>query len=189
MVKTSVGRVRAAAWAAAFGTAVLISLPAIVAAQDAKSPGVVKQLTQVLDERKLDSIAAADPSSPGTFVAALYFQGSQLLVVSAKYAAPTLMNDKIAKKDYREAYIDLTSASVAGSKLFVMDSNADGLNAKPGEDQPFDTVERGTAQYAFNGDWKKAKMAEADYMKAFSEIDDAYAHAISLLIAQAKAGS
>lgn len=189
MVNTSVRRVRAAAWAAAFGAAVLTSAPAIAAAQDAKSPAIVKQLTQVLDEKKLDSIAAADPASPGTFVAALYFQGSQLLVVSAKYAAPALLNDKIAKKDYREAYIDLTSASVAGSKLFVMDSNADGLTAKPGDDQPFDTVERGAAQYSFNGDWKKAKMAEADYMKAFGEIDDAYAHAISLLIAQAKAGS
>jgi hypothetical protein len=189
MVNTSVGRVRAAAWAAAFAIAMPMAVPAMQAAQDAKSPEMVKQLTQVLDEKKLDSIAAADPASPGTFVAALYFQGSQLLVVSAKYAAPALLNDKIAKKDYREAYIDLSSASVAGSKLFVMDSNADGLSAKPGNDQPFDTVERGTSQYAFDGDWKKAKLAEADYMKAFGEIDDAYAHALSVLIAQAKAGS
>ena len=110
-------------------------------------------------------------------------------MVSAKYSAPALLNDKIAKKDYREVYIDLSSASVAGSKLFVMDTNADGLNPKPGDDQPFDTVDRGTTQYSFDGNWKKAKMTEADYMKAFAEIDTAYAHAITLLIAQAKAGS
>ena len=158
-------------------------------AQEAKSADLVKQLTQVLDQKKLDSIAAADPQSPGTFVAALYFSGSQLLMVSAKYTAPTLLVDKIAKKDYREVYLDLSSASVAGSKLFVIDTNADGLNPKPGDDQPFDTAERGNAQYSFDGNWKKAKMTEADYMKAFAEVDGAYAHALTLLTAQAKVGS
>jgi hypothetical protein len=190
MAKTSVGRVRAAAWAAVVGAAALTSaFSTLLNAQESKSAEIVKQLTQLLDEKKLDSIAAADPQSPGSYVAALYFSGSQLLVVSAKYSAPALLNDKISKKDYREVYIDLSSASVAGSKLFVMDTNADGLNPKPGDDQPFDTVDRGTTQYAFDGAWKKAKMTEADYMKAFAEIDTAYAHAITLLIAQAKAGS
>ena len=190
MAKTSVGRVRAAAWAAACGATLLMSGPsALQGAQDSKSADIVKQLTQLLDAKKLDSIAAPDPQSPGTYVAALYFSGSQLLVVSAKYSAPALLNDKISKKEYREVYIDLSSASVAGSKLFVMDTNADGLNSKPGDDQPFDTVDRGSAQYAFDGNWKKAKITETDYMKAFDEIDTAYAHAITLLIAQAKAGS
>jgi hypothetical protein len=188
MAKNTVGRTRAAAWVAlTLGAAVLAAV--IVPAQETKSADLVKQLTEVLDGKKLDSIAAADPQSPGTFVAALYFSGSQLLVVSAKYAAPTLMNDKIAKKDYREVYLDLSSASVAGSKLFVIDTNADGLNAKPGDDQPFDTAERGSTQYSFDGNWKKAKMTEADYMKAFAEVDSAYTHAITLLTAQAKAGS
>ena len=120
-----------------------MSGPSTLQAQDSKSADIVKQLTQLLDAKKLDSIAAPDPQSPGTYVAALYFSGSQLLVVSAKYAAPALLNDKISKKDYREVYIDLSSASVAGSKLFVIDTNADGLNSKPGDDQPFDTVDRG----------------------------------------------
>jgi hypothetical protein len=188
MAKISIGWVRVAAWIT-LCTIWLTLVPSLLAAQDSKSDAVVKQLTQLLDQQKLDSIAAADPASPGSYVAALYFAGSQLLVVSAKYAAPTLMNDRIAKKDYRNVYMDLSSASVAGSKLFVMDSNADGLNAKPGDNQPFDTVERASNQYAFDGDWKKAKMSEADYMKAFTEVDDAYAHALTLLIAQAKAGS
>jgi hypothetical protein len=188
MAKTSIGRVGAAA-CMALSAVFVMSVAARAGAQDAKSPDVVKQLTQLLDEKKLDSIAAADPQSPGTYVGALYFPGSQLLVVSAKYAAPPLLNEKIAKKDYREVYIDLSSASVAGSKLFVMDTNADGLVAKPGNDQPFDTVERAGTNYAFDGEWKKAKMSEADYLKAFGEIDSAYVHALQMLINQLKTQS
>jgi hypothetical protein len=96
------------------------------------------------------------------------------------------MNEKIGKKDYRDVYIDLSSASVAGSKLFVMDTGADGLKAKPGDDQPFDSVERAGTQIALDGDWKKAKMSETDYMKAFSDVDGANTHAIELLINQLK---
>lgn len=182
MAKRSVG---GAACAVAIAAGLLTGVT-LAGAQDGKSPDVVKELTQLLDQKKLDSIAAADPQAPGTYVGALYFPGSQLLVVSAKYAAPPLLNEKIAKKDYREVYIDLSSASVAGSKLFVMDTNADGLTAKPGNDQPFDTVERGSTNYAFDGEWKKAKMSEADYMKAFTEVDGAYVHALQMLINQLK---
>src|SRR5881409_3537656 len=113
-------------------TAVAIALPSAARApQDSKSAELAKQLGQLLDERKLDSIAAADTQNAGTFVAALYFPGTQLLVVSAKYSAPQLLNDKLAKKEYRDVYIDLSSASIAGTKLFVMDTFADGLVPKP----------------------------------------------------------
>ena len=189
MANIFVGRSRTAASVAVLGTLFLTAAASGAGAQDAKSPGVVKELTQLLDSKKLDSIAAADPTTPGTYVGALYFPGSQLLLVSAKYAAPPLLNEKIAKKDYREVYIDLSSASVAGSKLFVMDTNADGLNSKPGDDQPFDTVERAGANIAFDGGWKKAKMSEADYMKAFSDVDTAYSHALQMLINQLKSQS
>ena len=77
---------------------------------------------QALDASKLEAIAAADPADPQTFVAALYFQGSQILVVSAKYAAPPLLVAKIKEQNYRDVYIDLSSASVAGSKVFVIDA-------------------------------------------------------------------
>jgi hypothetical protein len=189
MVNRSVRPIGAAARVVALGALSLLTAAAPGRAQEAKSPDTVKELTQLLDAKKLDSIAAADPQSPGVYVGALYFPGSQLLVVSAKYAAPPLLNEKLAKKDYREVYIDLSSASVAGSKLFVMDTNADGLNAKPGDDQPFDTVERAGTSIAFDGAWKKTKMSEAEYMKAFAEVDAAYVHALQLLINQLKSQS
>lgn len=168
-------------------SALLLSAP-VASAQEGKSPDLAKQLTQLLDQKKLDSVAAADPQNAGTFAAALYFPGSQLLVVSAKYAAPTLLTDKIAKKDYREVYIDLSSASVAGTKLFVIDANCDGLSAKSNEDQAADSYEFGKTQVSFEGA-KKAKMSDADYGKAFSDADTSYSRVLQLLINQLKSGT
>jgi hypothetical protein len=171
---------------AALVFAVTLAAPSASPAQEAKSTDLVKQLTQLLDQKKLDAIAGADSQNLGTYVAALYFPGTQLLVVRGKYAAPPLLNEKIAKKEYRDVYIDLNSASVAGSKVFVMDLNADGLIAKPGDNQGTDSVEQAGKTVTFDGDWKKAKISEADYNKAFSDADDAYAKALELLIAQLK---
>jgi hypothetical protein len=169
--------------------AALFALIVQVNGQDIKSVAAVKELAAAMDAAKLDSIAAADPSDPGTFVAALYFPGAQLLVVSAKYAAPPLLVGKIKNKDYRDIYIDLNSASVAGSKVFIIDQSCDGLVAKPDGDQAADTYENGKNQLAFDGDWRKAKLSEEAYMKAFSDADQRYARILALLTAQAKAGS
>jgi hypothetical protein len=164
----------------------LVFVPAAARAQDAKSPDLAKQLAQLMDAKKLDAFAAADKDNPGSFIATLYFPGTQLLVVCAKYAAPTMVTDLLAKKDYRSVYVELSSASVPGSKIFVMDTFADGLVPKPAENQPADSVENGKTQATFDGGWKKAKMSEADYMKAFGEADAAYARMLDILIAQLK---
>jgi hypothetical protein len=166
---------------------VLALLPTIPAAfaQNSKSGAAAKELGQVLDRLKLDCIAAADPSEQGSFVAALYYPGSTLLVVAARYSAPTLLLDKLAKKEYRDVYIDLNAASVAGSKVFVMDQAADGLVAKPGDGAP-DSWEQGNKTTAFDGDWRKAKLSEEEYVKAFADADERYARILSLLAEQAK---
>ena len=169
--------------------AAVLSVPAAAAAQDVKSADLAKQLAQLLDEKKLEAIATADAANPDAFVAALYFPGTQLLAVSAKYAAPGLLNDKLAKKDYRDIYIDLSSASVAGSKVFVMDTFADGLVAKPKGDNPADSVERGTATTAFDGEPKKAKISDADYAKAYEECEAAYVKILQALITKLKSGT
>lgn len=168
-------------------SSVLLLGPVVASAQDgSKSAAAAKQLTEVLDRLKLDAIAAPDPADAGTFVAALYFQGGQLLVVSAKYSAPTLLVAKLEKKDYRDVYIDLNAASVAGSKIFVMDQTCDGLVAKPNDSQAPDSWEQGTTTTVFDGDWKKAKLSEEAYTKAFAGADEKYARILTLLAEQAK---
>src|SRR5438132_3976604 len=102
----------------ALSAVVAVSLTAPLSAQESKSAPLAKQLAAALDAAKLDSIAAKDPSAPDVFVAALYFPGSQLLVVSAKYTVPQLLTDRLMKKEFRDVYIDLNSASVPASKVF-----------------------------------------------------------------------
>ena len=164
----------------------LLSLNSVSARQSTKSAPAVKELTQALDAAKLDSIAAADPSDPSVFVAALYIQGSQLLVVSAKYAAPPLLTAKIKTKEFRDIYMDLSAASVAGSKVFIIDQNCDGLASKPDGDAAPDSWEAGPQQLTFDGEWRKAKLTEEAYGKAFSDADERYTKIVALLTAQVK---
>jgi hypothetical protein len=56
---------------------------------------------------------------------------------------------------------------------------------KPDGDVAADTWENGSTSHAFEGH-KKAKLSEADYLKAYTEADAQYAHILELLLAQAK---
>jgi hypothetical protein len=154
--------------------------------QESKSAALAKELSAALDAAKLDSIAAKDPSKPDVFFGALYFPNIQLLVVSAQYAAPQALIDRIAKKDYRETYLDLSSASVPASRVFIEDLGANGLVAKPRDNEAPDSYDAGGKRTAFDGDWKKQQMSEDDYMKAFAAADERYSQVLAALLAQAK---
>jgi hypothetical protein len=173
---------RAAPVLASLTLALAVAAPAHA---QSKSSAAAKQLAQALDRAKLDSIAAPDPSGKDSFVAALYFPGSQLLVVSAQYSAPSLLMTRLDKKEYREIYIDLNAASVAGTKLFVIDQGADGLSPRP-EDGAADTWERANTTTVFDGEWRKAKMSEEEYLKTHAEAEEHYARMLTLLAQQAQ---
>ena len=162
-----------------------LSLAETSRAQESRSSPLAKQLAAALDAGKLDAAAARDPSNADVFIAALYFPG-QLLVVSAKYAAPVLLNDRFGKKEYRDIYIDLNSASVPGTKIFIEDVGADGLKAKRAEGQPYDTYEVAGKRTAFDGEWKKQNLSEDEYMRAFSAADERYTQMLTALLAQLK---
>lgn len=160
------------------------ALPAF--AQDAKSSSAAKELAQLLASKKMDAIAARDPNAADTFIAALAFP-SQLIVVSAKYASPPLLNEKLAQGNYRDVYVDLNSASIQESRYFVTDLGADGLRAKKAKkDDPNDMRETAGKTFQFDGSWREDKMSEADYMKTFAETDEQYARMLSVLLSQAK---
>jgi hypothetical protein len=167
--------------AAAFCASVV--LPASATSQESKSAPLAKQLAQVLDAAKLESIAAADPTT-GAFVAALYIPGTQLLVVSGKFDAPAIGTQRLSRKEYKDLYMDLHGAAKAGTRVFAQDVSADGLSFRA-NDGAVDAWEQANKTLTFDG-WKKAKMSEEDYMKAYAEADELYARILSLLIAQAK---
>src|SRR3954452_5772077 len=81
------------------------------AAQEPKSAAPAKELAQLLTSKKLDSIAARMPDDREQFVGALSFPG-QLMVIWAKTSAPAVVNEKLIRKEYKEVYMDLNSASI-----------------------------------------------------------------------------
>ena len=164
-------------------------LAAPVWAQEPKSAAPVKELADLLSSRKIDSIAARMPDSREEFVGALTFPG-QLMVVWAKTSAPSVVNEKLIKKEYKEVYVDLNSASIIDSRHFVTDLGPDGLRARPQNRQgPADTHDLGTKSMRFDGSWREDKMSEAEYMKAHAAADEAYARAIQALIDELKKSS
>ena len=154
------------------------------AAQDSKSGPLAKQLVAALEAAKLDTIAAKYPKGADVYVGALYIPGVQLLVISGSYTAPMLLDARIGKKEYRDVYIDLNSASVPASRLLIEDLGADGLRMKRDENQAFDTVDAAGKRVMFDNDWRKQKLTEEDYAKSFQTADDSYAGMLSALLMQ-----
>jgi hypothetical protein len=131
-------------------------------------------------------IAAEDPADPSRFVAAMLLPDLQLLMVSAHYKAPVLLRERVLTKKYRDAYQDLQAASVAEGKIVIEDLLANGLAIKPVKNQAADAATIGGKTITFDGQWRKAKVSEADYMSAYTTAEKEYTRLLPLLIAQAK---
>ena len=160
--------------------AILLLAPAIASAQDSRSATSVLELVKMLETMKLDAFAVKG-SSPNEYVGALYFPGTQLLVVSAKFDTPWRADSLLTMKNYRDLYIELNSASQPNTKVFVSDLSANGLRSKK-DGNLYDTADLAGKTYNFDGDWKKAKVSEGDYTKTFSTTDEQYSQMIQTLI-------
>jgi hypothetical protein len=168
------------------GGLVALAAPAAVAlAQESSSASVAKELTALLDKGKVDAIAAKEATEKDRYVAALYYPG-QLLVIEGRYPVPVLLDEKLARKENREVYLDLNGASLPESRTFIIDLGANGLQPKREENQPYDSCETKAKHIQFDGNWKTQGMTEAEYMRAFAEADQAYAKMLTALLAQAK---
>jgi hypothetical protein len=164
----------------------LVCVPALAMAQAAsKSAPIAKELVQVMDAKKLDSIAAKLTSPDGTYAAALYFPNVQLLVISGHYSAPQLMDPRLAGKQYRDTYMELSGTVTPDSKVFVQDMGEPGLSARR-QDNMFDTWTRAGRIVTFDGEPEPQKMSDAEYQKAFVAADEEYARILSALLAEAK---
>ena len=165
----------------------LLALPSMATAQQqaSKSAAIAKELVQVMDSKKLDSIAAKTPTGEGHFAAALYFPNVQLLVISGHYSAPQLMEPRLAGKQYRDTYMELSGTVTPDTKIFVQDMGEPGLSARKQENM-YDTWTRAGKVVMFDGDNEKQKMSDAEYAKAFAAADEEYARILSALLAEAK---
>ena len=107
--------------------AVMLALASAAHGQESQSADAAATLTRVLHERKLDAVAARDPAQPDRFVAALYFPGSQLLVISSVHPVPALLDERLAQQQYRDVYTDLHGSGVREGRVFITDLHANGL--------------------------------------------------------------
>ena len=140
------------------------------------------ELIRLMNERKLATIAAADPLDDRRFVAAMHIPGSQLLVIRAHYAAPSLLRERILSNDFQQIYMDLHAAGEREGRLFIIDSGADGLKTDAEDGQRFDIVWRdGREQTMFNGGWKDQKLTKEEYLRRFTEQEAAYAEMLAVL--------
>jgi hypothetical protein len=163
----------------------LISIPSMAAAQASKSAGVAKELIQVMEQKKLDAIAAKVPAGEGHYAAALYFPNVQILVISGHYSAPQLMDPRLAGKQYRDTYMELSGTVTPNTKIFVQDMGEPGLSQRK-QDSMYDTWTQAGKIVMFDGDPDKQKISDADYLKSFNAADEEYAKILGALLAEAK---
>ena len=167
--------------------AVAVVTPA--AAEDAKpskSSAHAAALAKQLAQAKLQYIATKDPTEPGRFVAAMHLPGGQMMLVSAKYAAPALLNEKVLLGKFEDAYIDLNSASEAATRIIVEDIRADGFALTKSKDLTRDSFQANGKRVIFDFDWRKQKLTEAEYFSTLEAADAQYARMLELLIAEAQ---
>jgi hypothetical protein len=147
-----------------------------------RSAALASELTGLLTTAGLDAVAVADPDSPDRFVAALAVPGVQLLVVDAKAAAPAVVTQRLAAKQYRDVYIDLQQRDATDGRIFVYDMGADGLKSQGGDV----LYESGAVTAIFNGEPSLQKLSESAYRQRLAEVDQRYSRMLALLIAVLK---
>src|SRR5688572_22208163 len=170
-----------------FTLVLLVGGVVAAAPQDAasRSATLAKQLTAALTEQRLEAIAAQHPDEPDRFVAALFFPNSQLLVVSARYASPQMLQARLTHKQYRDVYLDLSASPVPNSSVLFHDMNADGLCSS--RDQTADLLYNGNeAPAIFDGDWKKHNLSEKEYQQQLAAADERYSRLLEILLAQSR---
>ena len=162
--------------------AALLLCPGLAAAQApaSKSAPFATELVKLLDSMKLDAVAGS--RSANEYVAAMYFPGSQLVVVNAKTNVPDRMKYLILQKSYKDLYVELNGAVDQASRVFISDLGANGLQFRREKNQPFDTVDATGKTTAFDGDWRKAKLSEQEYTKIYVTHDEAYSQMLQALI-------
>ena len=162
--------------------AVLLLCPGLAFAQApaSKSAPLASELVKLLDSMKLDAVAGS--RSPNEYVAAMYFPGSQLVVVNAKTTVPDRMKYLILQKSYKDLYVELNGAVDQASKTFISDLGANGLQFRREKNQPFDTVDAAGKSTPLDGDWRKAKISEQEYTKQYMARDEEYSQMLQVLI-------
>lgn len=166
------------------GIALALLIPFVASAAPPEHPlrsgPLAKQLGAALQQRGIDAFAAQDPDESDRFVAVLFYPNAQLLVVSARYAAPPLLEERLAQKQYREVYLDLGGAPIPNTSLLIHDMSADGLCDS--RDKSADILYQGSVASTFDADWKNHSRSEREYLERLSNADEEYSRMLEVLL-------
>ena len=183
----------------AFIVPVLVA--ALPLAAQAPAPGVasaatgpkVKELTDLLQAKKLETCAAADESKPNRYVAVTFIPGVQLMAVAATYSRQSDMTSNLYHKAYQNLYLDLKSGVYSTERFYIVDTMGDGLVMLPQKNAAVtDTAAIDGKEHVFDGDFigsrirNRKKVPAETYSKAFADADAQYAHLLDVLIAALK---
>jgi hypothetical protein len=161
-----------------------VSVPAMSQQPPSTSASLTIELVKMLNERNLD--AAAGRLGTDEFVGAIYFPGSQIVVLSAKTTVPDRMTYLLLQKSYKDLYVELNGSPDRQSRVFVSDLGADGLKFRREKNEAPDSVEAGGGTLTLDGEWRKAKLSEAEYTKQFQAHDERYSRMLQAMIAALK---
>ena len=148
--------------------------------QESESASLAAQLAELMTSGQLEAVAGKDTVDDDRYVAALSFPG-QLLVVSARYEVPIYIEEKLANGEFREVYLDLNSASIAGTKILITDVGANGLLV---DDVGVDVIDGASGVLRLDGD--AVRMSRDEYRRAVADADQQYARMLGALIAEAQ---
>lgn len=157
----------------------VLGLSQVVSAARSHSAPLARSLSGLMAARHLDAVAVQDPSDGNRFIAALFYPGSELLVIAERYPAPAHLQELLQRKDYRQTYVELQGTPDPESQVFFQDLEADGLSADGGDV----FYERVNQQTIFGDTWRRAhNLAERDYLDTYQRADALYASLLRLLI-------
>jgi hypothetical protein len=165
----------------------VLSIDVLRAQDPPQSAAAATTVKALLEQLKMESIATRDPEEPGRYIAALYIQDSQLLVVSAPYTVPAALDRLIAAGSYTDAYVSLQAVQDHRGHFFIVDSLANGLKKAPDVDQLFDsTTTDGSVTVMFDGKWDAQRLNAEAYDSTFAKNDARYARMLAILANELK---
>jgi hypothetical protein len=146
----------------------------------------VKDVIPLLDAKKLDVFGAKDTVAD-RFVAVMYVAGQRMFGVSAGYTRPGDIEYFLDHQDYQSVYESLRSSTYALDRVIIDDAEANGLVPQPKRSQPDDDAVFGTERKTFDGVFAEPKKTDPkklsfdDYLKNFTQADDAYTHILAVV--------
>ena len=147
-------------------------------ADEAGSASLAAELSRIMTEQQLGAAANKDTRDDDRFVAALAFPG-QLLVVSARYAAPLIIQKKITDGQLRDVYIDLNAASIADTKTQITDAGANGLRAA---DEVVDVIDQGAGMLRLDDNPGGQDLSRTEYEDAVADAEVHYSRMLRALL-------